>query len=104
MHQEEVFVGIDVCKARLDIAVIPSGDSRAFPNNEEGIHHLVDLMKSLCPTLVILEATGGLEMASVGALAESEIPVVAVKDRQIRDFAKATGRLAKTDTIDARVI
>jgi transposase len=104
MHQEEVFVGIDVSKARLDIAVIPSGDANVCPNNEEGISLLVDLMKSLSPTLVVLEATGGLEMASVGALAESGIPVVAVNPRQVRDFAKATGRLAKTDAISAQVI
>jgi transposase len=104
MHQEEIFVGIDVSKGRLDIAVIPSGDASALPNNEDGISCLVDLMKSLSPTLVILEATGGLEMASVGALAESGIPVVAVNPRQVRDFAKATGRLAKTDAISAQVI
>lgn len=104
MRKKEVFVGIDVAKEELEVAVFPRADTETRPNTEEGILHLVDHLKSLCPTLVVLEATGGLEMACVGALAAEGLPVVVMNPRQIRDFAKATGRLAKTDRIDARAI
>jgi len=104
MRKKETFVGIDVAKKELEVAVFPRADTETWPNMEEGIVRLVDWLKSLSPTLVVLEATGGLEMPCVGALAAEGLPVVVMNPRQIRDFAKATGRLAKTDRIDARVI
>ena len=104
MRKKEIFVGIDVAKKELEVAVFPRPDTETWPNTEEGILRLVGHLKSLCPTLVVLEATGGLEMPCVGALAAEGLPVVVMNPRQIRDFAKATGRLAKTDRIDAMVI
>jgi len=104
MRKKEVFVGIDIAKEELEVAVFPRAETERWPNTEEGVLRLVDHLKSLCPTLVVLEATGGLEMPCVGALAAEGLPVVIMNPRQIRDFAKATGRLAKTDRIDARVI
>jgi transposase len=104
MREKEVFVGIDVAKEELEVAVFPRADTETWPNTEEGILRLVGHLKSLCPTLVVLEATGGLEMPCVGALAAEGLPVVVMNPRQIRDFAKATGRLAKTDRIDAKTI
>ena len=104
MRKKETFVGIDVAKKELEVAVFPRTDTETWPNTEEGIVRLVDWLKSLSPTMIVLEATGGLEMPCVGALAEEGLPVVVMNPRQIRDFAKATGRLAKTDRIDARVI
>jgi transposase len=104
MSKSEVFVGIDVSKAELQIATRPEGKPMAFANTEDGIALLVDYLKPLGPNLVVLEATGGLEISLVNTLAVKEFPVVVVNPRQIRDFAKAIGRLAKTDRIDAEVI
>jgi len=99
-----VFVGIDVSKERLDVARRPSGDGWAVANDDPGIAALVDRLRELPPALIVLEATGGLELAVTGALAAADLPVVVVNPRQVRDFAKATGRLAKTDTLDAAVL
>jgi transposase len=104
MSNSEVFVGIDVSKAELQVATRPEGKPIIFANTEDGIALLIDCLKPLCPNLVVLEATGGLEISLVNALAVNEFPVVVVNPRQIRDFAKAIGRLAKTDRIDAEVI
>jgi transposase len=104
MSKSELFVGIDVSKSELQMAVRPEGKAMTFANTEDGIAVLIDHLKPLCPSLVVLEATGGLEISLVNALAVKEIPVVVVNARQVRDFAKATGRLAKTDRIDAEVI
>lgn len=104
MSNSELFVGIDVSKAELQVATRPEGKSMTFANTEDGIALLIDFLKPLCPTLVVLEATGGLEIPLVNAMAVKEIPVVVVNARQVRDFAKAIGRLAKTDRIDAEVI
>jgi transposase len=101
------YVGIDVSKARLDIAVRPSGEAWQSANDEAGIAALVDRLRTLqplAPQLIVLEATGGLERLVVAALALAELPVVVVNPRQVRDFAKATGRLAKTDAVDAAVL
>jgi transposase len=100
----EVFIGIDVSKDKLDVAVRPTGEFMSFSNNEDGISCVVDFVKSFSPNLVVLEATGGLETAAVGVLADKSLPVVVVNPRQVRDFAKATGKLAKTDEIDAHLI
>jgi len=100
----ELFVGIDVSKAVLDIGVVPSGDAFSVPNTVDGVQVLVTRLKELAPRLVVLEATGGLERRAIAALAGASLPVVAVNPRQVRDFAKATGQLAKTDAIDAAVL
>ena len=104
MTAPAVFVGIDVSKARLDVALLPTGDGWAVANDERGIAVLVDRLLGLSPTLIVLEATGGLELPLTGALAATGLPVVVVNPRQVRDFAKATGRLAKTDALDAAVL
>jgi transposase len=98
------FIGIDVSKAQLDIAVRPSAEREVISNDEAGIKTLVERMGELRPVLIVLEASGGLERKVTRALASAELPVVVVNPRQVRDFAKATGRLAKTDRIDAAVL
>lgn len=104
MRKRETFVGIDVAKRELEVATRPGAGTQTWPNTEEGIVRLVDFLKPLSPTLIVLEATGGLEMPCVGALAAEGFPVVVMNPRQVRDFARATGQLAKTDPIDARAI
>ena len=104
MSSEPRFVGIDVSKAHLDVAVRPTGTSWALPYDETGIDGLIPQIVDLEPALVLLEATGGLEVPLVAALAAAALPVVVVNPRQVRDFAKATGTLAKTDTLDAGVL
>lgn len=98
-----VFVGIDVSQARLDIAVRP-GTSSSHPHNESAIAAAVEQLRALSPTLIVLEATGGMEIPLTSALATAGLPVVVVNPRQVRDFAKASGRLAKTDVLDAQVL
>jgi transposase len=98
------FVGIDVAKAQLDIAVRPSGERWAVPNDAGGVVTLVDRLQALHPTLMVLEATGGMERAATAALATAGLPVVVVNPRQARDFARATGQLAKTDALEARAL
>jgi transposase len=98
------FMGIDVAKAQLDIAVRPSGERWAVPNNTDGVATLVEQVQALHPTLIVLEAPGGLERAATAALATAGLPVVVVNPRQARDFARATGQLAKTDALDARAL
>jgi transposase len=104
MSKVERAVGIDVSKGLLDVAVLPEGESWSATNDEEGISQIVKRLKSLRPRLVVLEATGGMETALVGAAATARLPVVVVNPRQVRDFAKSVGALAKTDGIDARVL
>ena len=99
------FVGIDVSKAHLDSAIRPGTKTAARdPNDLAGIAALVSRLKPLAPTLVVVEATGGLELPLVAALQVAKIPVAAINPRQARDFAKASGKLAKTDRIDAEVL
>ena len=98
------FIGIDVAKAQWDIALRPSGERWAVPNDTSGVTMLVDQLQALSPTLIVLEATGGLERLVTSALATAGLPVVVVNPRQARDFARATGQLAKTDALDARVL
>jgi transposase len=98
------FVGIDVAKAQWDIALRPSGERWAVPNDADGVATLVDRLQPLHPTLMVLEATGGLERPATAALATAGLPVVVVNPRQARDFARATGQLAKTDALDARAL
>lgn len=96
-------VGIDVAKATLQVAVTPDGRTWEVGNRPEGIGDLVAALTALTPTVVVLEATGGYELAVVAALTAAALPVVVVNPRQVREFARATGRLAKTDAIDAAV-
>src|SRR6266545_1332410 len=84
--------------------VRPTGTRQQQPNDADGIAQLVKELRRLRPTLVVCEATGGWERLLVGALATAHLPIVVVNPRQVRDFAKATGRLAKTDRLDAEVI
>lgn len=100
----QMFVGIDVAKAQLDIALRPTGERWAVPNDETGIAALVGRLQAVQPTLIVLEATGGYHRAVVAALAAAALPLVVVNPRQVRDFAKATGQLAKTDALDARAV
>ncbi len=104
MEGEARFVGIDVSKAQLDVAVRPTGKRWTLPYDQTGIEGLIPQIVDLEPALVLLEATGGLELPLVAALAAAALPVVVVNPRQVRDFAKATGTLAKTDTLDAGVL
>lgn len=97
-------IGIDICKARLDLAVHPTGQRQSFCNDKSGIKALLKRAAEINPQLIVLEATGGLERPVARALAGAELPVVVVNPRQVRDFAKATGQLAKTDAIDAWVL
>ena len=98
------FVGIDVAKAQLDMALRPSGERWAVPNDAIGVMTLVDRVQALHPTLIVLEATGGLERAVTSALATAGLPVVVVNPRQVRDVARATGQLATTEALDARAL
>jgi transposase len=98
------FVGIDVAKAQVDMALRPSGERWAVANDASGVAMLVDRMQTLHPTLIVLEATGGLERAVTCALAAAGLPVVVVHPRQARDCARATGQLANTEALDARAL
>ena len=104
MGGEPRFVGIDVSKTQLDVAVRPTGNRWALPYDETGIEGLIPQIVDLGPALVLLEATGGLELPLVAAVAAAALPVVVVNPRQVRDFARATGTLAKTDALDAGVL
>ena len=97
-------VGIDVAKAELVVAVRPSGERWTVANDERGVRTLVDRLRREPPELIVLEATGGYELLCVAALAAGVLPVVVVNPRQVRDFARATGQLAKTDRIDADIL
>jgi transposase len=104
MSNKKQVVGIDVSKAMLDVAVLLSGEVLQFTNDANGIDELGKKLKAQAVDLVVMEATGGYETAVATALVSLDLRVAVVNPRQIRDFAKATGRLAKTDRIDAQVI
>lgn len=104
MSQAKRSIGIDVSKATLDVAVVPEAETWSTTNEETGISGLISRIKGLRPKLIVLEASGGFEIPVVAALASANLPVVVANPRQVRDFAKATGILAKTDAIDALVI
>lgn len=104
MSESESFVGIDVSKDALDVHVRPSGRAERFSYDEAAIQTLIKEIRAVDPTLVLLEATGGLERRLVAALSVAGLPVVIVNPRQVRDFAKAVGELAKTDAIDASML
>jgi transposase len=100
----ELFVGIDVAKDKLDVHLRPSTEAFSVARDGKGLAELVDRLRDLSPTLVVLEATGGFERTVAAAVAGAKLPLVVANPRQIRDFARATGRLAKTDALDAAVI
>jgi transposase len=100
----EHFVGIDVAKDRLDVCLRPSGESFTVARDGDGLAALVERLRTLAPGLVVLEATGGYETVVASALAAAHLPLAVVNPRQIRDFARATGKLAKTDRLDAAAI
>ena len=101
---DEIYVGIDVSKDRLDVAVRPGGEAFVVERNAAGLDRLIARMQELTPSIVALEATGGFETVAAAALAGAELPVVIVNPAQIRAFAKALGQHAKTDPVDAAVI
>lgn len=104
MTSQPLFVGVDVAKATLDVALRPSQEQWSVPNDEAGIASLVARLRPLAPALVVAEATGGFERAALAALAAAGLPVVVANPRQIRDFARGTGQLAKTDRLDAGIL
>jgi transposase len=104
METAPVWIGIDVSKDQLDVAIGGEDETWSVPNNDAGIQSLVsDLRRRACG-LVVLEATGGFEVPAVSALAAAGLPVVVANPRQVRNFARATGQLAKTDRLDARIL
>ncbi len=100
----DVVVGIDVGKARLDVAVLPSGTQWTVTNTAAGVRQLVARLQAVAPGLTILEATGGYERALVNALSAASLPLVVANPRQVRAFARAIGQLAKTDRLDALLL
>lgn len=98
------FAGIDVSKDRLDVHLRPSGQSFAVPRDDPNLQQLLARLRDVAPALVVLEATGGFEVTVAAAIAGAGLPLAVVNPRQIRDFARATGRLAKTDRLDAEII
>jgi transposase len=99
-----MMIGIDVAKDELVVAMNAQGDVHTHRNDEGGVRALVRQLTAVTPELVVVEATGGYELLCVSALATAGLPIVVVNPRQVRDFAKATGQLAKTDRIDARIL
>ena len=104
MENPQPFVGIDVSSQRLDVDTVPVSQPFSEPNNEDGIASLMKRLKPLNPQIVLLEATGGYEIAVAYALYEAGLPVVITNPKNVRHFAKAIGRLAKTDKLDAQVL
>jgi transposase len=104
MTATAAFVGIDIAKADFVVACRPEETSWTATNDLAGITAAVDRLRTLAPTLIVLEATGGYETALVAAIAAAALPVVVANPRQVRDFAKATGQLAKTDHVDAQLL
>ena len=104
MDKAPTFVGIDVAKRRLDVHLRPSGEGFAIDYGEEEVTALIERLVALEPTLVVLEATGGMEVRLAAALAAAGLPVAVVNPRQVRSFARAMSRLAKTDRLDAKAI
>ena len=104
MTETSTYVGIDVSKHWLDVGIRPAGRAERLANDEAGIEAVVVQLGAVAPERIVLEASGGLELPLVAALAAAALPVVVVNPRQVRDFARATGRLAKTDALDAQVL
>ena len=101
---QNVFVGIDVSKDWLDVAVRPTGAAWRAAQDEDGLERLVQQLDKLRPRLIVMEASGGYERLLAAALASASLPVAVVNARHVRDFARSQGKLAKTDRLDAAVI
>jgi transposase len=99
-----LFIGIDVSKDRLDMAVRPTGQCLSFDNTDAGVDNLIRALSDLSPTLIVMEATGRYHRLALGGLLAANLPAVAINPRQSRDFARALGQLAKTDRIDAAIL
>ena len=104
MTQAERFVGIDVAAAHLDVAVAPDGLAWRVGNDPAGIAELAARLAQLAPALVVLEASGGYEAPAAAELGLAALPVAVVNPRQVRDFGRAVGQLAKTDALDAALL
>ena len=104
MAKDGAFVGIDVSKDHLDVHAVPSGESFRVDNTPQGVDELIGRLRSLEPSLVVLEASGKLETACAASVDNAGFHIAVVNPRHVRDFARASGRLAKTDTLDAKVI
>lgn len=104
MNTEHTFVGIDIAKDRLDLDTCPHAQPWHTTNDNQGIAQVIESMHQLQPALIVLEATGGYERVLAAALASDGLSVAVVNPRQVRDFARATGQLAKTDAIDAQIL
>ncbi|MEK6641235.1 MAG: IS110 family transposase [Nitrospirota bacterium] len=104
MQTPLVVVGIDISKARLDVSIRPSGARTSVPYDATGLTTVLTQLTQVQPVRIVVEATGGLERPLVRALVDGALPVIVVNPRQVRDFAKATGQLAKTDALDAQVL
>lgn len=102
--KENVYVGIDVSKTSFEVATYPTGESWKAVNQESETSALTNRLQELSPRMIVVESTGGLEVPLASELSSAGLPVVIVNPRQVRDFAKAIGRLAKTDTIDAHIL
>jgi transposase len=104
VENQKLFVGIDVGKYHVEVALSGEGEVRQFKNDDAGIEGILDLLKGRAVELVVLEATGGYERQVLASLLAATIPAVAVNPRQARDYAKALGKLEKTDAVDARML
>jgi transposase len=104
METAPLWIGIDVAKDQLDVSIGGVDETWSVPNNDAGIQLLVSDLRSRNCGLVVLEATGGFEVPAVSAMAAAGLPVVVANPRQVRNFARATGQLAKTDRLDARIL
>jgi transposase len=101
---EDVFVGIDIAQESLDVHVLPQGDALKCQNDADGIEKLVRYLQKLAPRVIIMEASGGFEISLAAELGAANLPLAIVNPRQVRDFARGIGKLAKTDAIDAYVL
>ena len=102
--ERSLFVGIDVAKDHLDVHAVPTDAAFRVTHDAAGLATLCERLVAWAPTLIVLEATGGHEVTVVAALASAGLPVAVINPRQIRDYARATGQLAKTDALDARIL
>lgn len=101
---DKIYAGIDVSKASLELALTHQKEVKSFSHSEAGIKQMLSYLRKQLPTLTVMEATGGLEKLLAASLVEADLPVVVVNPRQVRDFARAKGKLAKTDNLDATVL
>jgi len=104
MTAPELFVGIDISKKQLDVAIDPGGQAFTCPNTEDGIQKLVRRLRKLNPQIILLEATGGYEFLAVAALREANLPACFINPKLVRNFARSAGIAAKTDRLDAQVL